>query len=54
MSPTRAAVPITAGWVDWCNARLLFSALGDIPPDGHEATYYAYLETPAHPVLAPA
>ena len=45
---------ITAGWVDWYNARRLHSTLGDVPPDEYEAVYYADLETPAHPVLEPA
>jgi transposase InsO family protein len=45
---------ITAGWVDWYNARRLHSTLGDVPPDEYEAAYYADLETPAHPALAPA
>lgn len=45
---------VTAGWVDWYNARRLHSTLGDVPPDEYEAAYYAGLETPAHPVLAPA
>lgn len=45
---------VTAEWVDWYNARRLHSTLGDIPPDEFEAVYYAGLETPSHPVLAPA
>lgn len=45
---------VTAGGVDWYNARRLHSTLGDVPPNEYEAAYYAGLETPAHPVLAPA
>lgn len=30
---------VTMAWVDWCNSRRLHSALGDVPPDGHEASY---------------
>lgn len=45
---------VTAGWVDWYNARRLHSTIGDVPPDELEAAYYADLETPSHPVLAPA
>ena len=45
---------VTTGWVDWYNARRLHSTLGDLPPDEFEAAYYADLETPSHPVLAPA
>ncbi|QEW00622.1 IS3 family transposase [Microbacterium caowuchunii] len=44
----------TAGWVDWYNARRLHSTLGNVPPDEYEAVYYADLETPSHPVMAPA
>ncbi len=45
---------VTAGWIDWYNSRRLHSTVGNVPPDEFEATYYAYLETPSHPVLAPA
>lgn len=45
---------ITAEWVDWYNARRLHSTLGDVPPEEFEAASYADLETPTHPVLAPA
>lgn len=45
---------VTAEWVDWYNHRRLHSTLGDVPPDAFEAVYYADLETPSHPVLAPA
>jgi transposase InsO family protein len=45
---------VTAEWVDWYNHRRLHSTLGDVPPDEFEAVYYADLETPSHPVLAPA
>lgn len=41
-------------WVDWYNNRRLHSTLGNVPPDEFEAIYYADLETPSHPVLAPA
>ena len=45
---------VTAEWVDWYNARRLHTTLGDVPPEEFEAAYYADLETPVHPVLAPA
>lgn len=45
---------VTAEWVDWYNSRRLHSTLGNVPPDEFEAIYYADLETPSHPVLAPA
>ncbi len=45
---------VTAGWVDWFNARRLHSTIGDVPSDEFEAAYYAGHETPSHPVLAPA
>lgn len=45
---------ITTDWVDWHNARRLHSTIGDIPPDELEAAYYADLETPSRPVMAPA
>ena len=31
----------TAHWVEWYNARRLHSAIGHVPPDEHEAAYYA-------------
>lgn len=36
------------------NARRLHSTLGDVPPEEFEASHYADLNSPAHPVLAPA
>lgn len=45
---------VTAGWVDWFNARRLHSRLGDIPPDEYEAGYYADHITPSQPAMAPA
>lgn len=45
---------VTTDWVDWYNARRLHSTIGDVPPDEFEATYYADLETPSHPAMAPA
>jgi len=45
---------VTAGWVDWYNARRLHSTIGDVPPDEFEAAYYADLETPSLPTMAPA
>jgi integrase len=33
--------------------RRLHSTLGDVPPEEFETAYYAHLETPSHPVLAP-
>ena len=45
---------VTAGWVDWYSARRLHSTFADVPPDEFEAAYYADLETPSQPVLAPA
>lgn len=44
---------VTAGWVDWY-ARRLHSTIRNVPPDEHEAAYYAGLETPSHPVMEPA
>lgn len=44
---------VSAEWVDWYNARRLHSTLGSVPPDAFEAVYYADLETPSHPELAP-
>lgn len=31
----------TAEYVDWYNARRIHTAIGDVPPDEYEATYYA-------------
>ncbi len=45
---------VTTDWVDWYNARRPHSTIGDVPPDEFEDAYYAELETPSHPVLAPA
>ncbi|GAA1687144.1 hypothetical protein GCM10009808_00160 [Microbacterium sediminicola] len=45
---------VTAEWVDWYNNRRLHSTHGEVPPNEFEAVYYAHLETPSHPVLAPA
>lgn len=45
---------VTTGWVDWYNARRLHSRIGDIPPDEHEAAYYADHITPSQPAMAPA
>lgn len=45
---------VTLAWVDWYNQRRLHSTLGNVPPDEFETAYYADLETPAHPALAPA
>lgn len=45
---------VTAEWVDWYNNRRLHSTLDEVPPEEFEAVYYAGLETPHHPVLAPA
>lgn len=45
---------VTLAWVDWYNQRRLHSTLGNVPPEEYETTYYADLETPAHPALAPA
>lgn len=55
MPPDRAGKVerVAVGWVDWYNARRLHSTLGDVPPNEHEAAYYADLERPAHPVLEP-
>lgn len=35
---------ITAGWVDWYNARRLHSTIRDVPPDESETAYYADLK----------
>ncbi|GIT82218.1 putative transposase for insertion sequence element IS986/IS6110 [Leifsonia sp. LS1] len=45
---------VTAEWVDWYNSRRLHSTLGDVPPDEFEASYYADLNTPSQPEMAPA
>lgn len=45
---------VTLAWVDWYNQRRLHSTLGNVPPEEFETAYYADLETPAHPALAPA
>lgn len=44
---------VTAEWVDWYNSRRLHSTLGHVPPEEFEAAYYACIETPHYPVLAP-
>jgi len=44
---------VTMGWVDWFNSSL-HTALGDVPPDEFEAGYYAGLNSPSQPVMAPA
>ena len=31
----------TAQWIEWYNARRLHSAIGYVPPNEYEATYYA-------------
>ena len=43
----------TMEWVDWYNSRRLHSTLGDVPPDEFEASYYADLNTPSQPEMAP-
>jgi putative transposase len=45
---------VTMAWVDWFNSSRLHSALGDVPPDEFEAGYYASLNNPSQPVMAPA
>lgn len=45
---------VIAECVDWYNARRPRSALGDVPPEEAEAGYDADLNSPAHPVRAPA
>jgi len=34
-------------WVGWYNHRRLHSAIGNVPPAEHEATYYRSINTPA-------
>jgi transposase InsO family protein len=44
--PWRSIVDVelaTAEWVNWYNAKRPHSAIGHIPPDEHEARYYAQL-----------
>ena len=41
----------TAGYVEWYNTRRLHTAIGGIPPDEHEAAYYA--QTQPHPEAGP-
>jgi putative transposase len=38
----------TLAWVDWWNTKRLHSAIGNIPPAEHEATYYLQQQQPAH------
>ena len=45
---------VTMAWVDWYNQHRLHSRLGNVPPHEFEATYYAQINTPTPPVLAPA
>lgn len=45
---------ITMCWVDWYNTNRLHSTIGDIPPEEFEASYYADLNTPSQPEMAPA
>jgi putative transposase len=45
---------VTMTWVDWYNSRRLHSTLGDVPPEEFEADYYADLNTPSQPEMAPA
>ncbi|MDQ1576856.1 MAG: putative transposase [Microbacteriaceae bacterium] len=45
---------VTIAWVDWYNTRRLHSTLGDVPPEEFEASYYADLNTPSQPEMAPA
>lgn len=45
---------VTMTWVDWYNSRRLHSTLGDMPPEEFEAAYYADLNTPSQPEMAPA
>lgn len=45
---------VTMAWVDWFNSSRLHTALGDIPPDEFETGYYAGLNSPSRPVMAPA
>ncbi|WP_175494094.1 hypothetical protein [Herbiconiux ginsengi] len=44
---------VPMGWVDWFNSSRLHADLGDAPPDEFEADYYADLNTPSRPVMAP-
>jgi putative transposase len=37
----------TLEWVDWYNNRRLLEPIGNMPPAGAEARYYAQLEAPA-------
>jgi transposase InsO family protein len=45
---------VTMAWVEWFNSNRLHTALGDLPPDEFEAAYYAGLDSPSRPVMAPA
>lgn len=45
---------VTLTWVDWYNRARLHSSLGNVPPDEHEAAYYANNHNPSHPVMEPA
>lgn len=45
---------VTMAWVDWYNTRRLHSTIGDMPPEEFEARYYADLNTPSQPEMAPA
>lgn len=44
---------VTTQWVDWYNTTRLHSRIDDLTPNEYEYLYYANLETPAHPELAP-
>jgi putative transposase len=41
----------TMQWVDWYNNRRLHSQLDNVPPEEHEAAYYAHIQAglPATP-----